>query len=405
MEYLQEISHNLAGRIDMRFERSSSDKINWEGRLIELSGARGVGKTTMFLQQLIKRYGNDPQTALYISLDDPWFYNNSLIDLAGDFSKYGGVHLFIDEVHKYPPKNPGMDWSAEIKIIYDRYPELKVAYTGSSIIKLYKGKGDLSRRRSRYSLNGLSFREYLEFNNILRYGEVNLKEIFEKHTEMAGEIKNKVKILKHFRNYLVNGYFPFFNEDPENYHKRILDILSVVLESDLPSSTGINFENILKLKRLLAVISTSTPFMPNLAEVRTNIGIADHRTLLKYLFYLEKAEVIMSLQKEGKGKVLLRKPDKIYLNNTNLMHALTAFGADKGNWGETFFLNQVKSRYEVTYHEKGDFSIEGKYIIETGGRHKGFSQLEGIKDGWVVSDDIEVGFGRKIPLWIFGFLY
>lgn len=405
MEYLQEISYNLAGRVDLQFERSISGKINWEGRLVEITGARGVGKTTMFLQQLNKRYGNDPQTALYVSLDDPWFYNHSLIDMAGDFIKYGGIHLFIDEVHKYPPKNPGMDWSAELKIIYDRYPELKVAYTGSSIIELYKGKGDLSRRRSRYSLNGMSFREYLEFNKILRSGEVDLEQIFAKHTEIAGEIQSKVKILKHFRDYLVNGYFPFFNEDPENYHKRILDILTVILETDLPTSTGINFENILKLKRLLAVISTSVPFIPNLTEVRANIGIADHRTLIKYLFYLEKAEVIMSLQKEGKGKVFLRKPDKIYLNNTNLMHALAAFRADKGSGRETFFLNQVKTRYEVTYPEKGDFSIDGKYIIETGGKSKGFRQIKDIADGWVVSDDIEVGFGRKIPLWIFGFLY
>lgn len=248
-------------------------------------------------------------------------------------------------------------------------------------------------------------REYLEFNKILRFGEVDLEDIFGKHTEIAGEIKSKVKILKHFRDYLVNGYFPFFNEDPENYHKRILDILTVILETDLPTSTGINFENILKLKRLLAVISTSGPYIPNLTEVRTNIGIADHRTLIKYLFYLEKSEVIMSLQKEGKGKVMLRKPDKIYLNNTNLIHALAAFRAEKESWRETFFLNQVKSLYKVTYPNKVDFSIDGKYIIEIGGKHKGFRQLEGITESWVASGDIEVGFGKKIPLWIFGFLY
>jgi predicted AAA+ superfamily ATPase len=405
MEHLQEISHHLVERVNPGFERSFAGKINWDRRLIEITGARGVGKTTMFLQQLKKRYGNDPQKGLYVSLDDPWFYNHSLTDLADDFVKYGGIHLFIDEVHRYPPKHPGMDWSAEVKVIYDRHPEIKIAYTGSSIIELYGGGGDLSRRRSRYSLNGMSFREYLEFNNILKYGEVDLEGIFQRHTEIAGEIKSKVKILKYFKDYLVNGFFPFFNEDPENYHKRILDILAVILESDLPSVTGLQFENILKLKRLLAVISTSAPFVPNLSEVRTNIGITDHRTLLKYLFYLEKAEVIMSLQKEGKGKVLLRKPDKIYLNNTNLIHALAAFRADKGNWRETFFLNQIKTRHSITYPEKGDFSIDGKYIIETGGKHKGFSQIEGMENGWVVSDDIEVGFGRKVPLWVFGFLY
>lgn len=405
MEELFQISNNLVKKVAIHFERSLVNIINWNARLIEIRGARGVGKTTLLLQQIKKQFGANPQTGLYISLDDPFFFKNSLIELAETFIKYGGVQLFIDEVHRYTPKYKESDWSKEIKIIYDRYPGLKIVYTGSSTLELYHGHGDLSRRRSTYVLNGLSFREYLEFNEILTFGELTLKEIVLNHTIIANDLIDKTKILKHFRDYIQIGYFPFYQEDPLNYYRRIIDILALILESDLPSVVDITFDNIFKLKRLLSVIATSSPHTPNLSKLRENISITDHRTLLKYLYYLDKAEVINLLQKEAVGNVLLRKPDKIYLNNTNLAYAISQALTDTGNLRETFFYNQLKNNHQVTYPPRGDFMIDRQYIFELGGRNKDFSQIEGIDNAYVVADEIELGVGKKIPLWMFGFLY
>ena len=405
MEELFQISNNLVKKVAIHFERSLVNIINWNARLIEIRGARGVGKTTLLLQQIKKQFGANPQTGLYISLDDPYFYENSLVELAETFIKYGGVQLFIDEVHRYTPKYKESDWSKEIKIIYDRYPGLKIVYTGSSTLELYHGHGDLSRRRSTYVLNGLSFREYLEFNEILTFGQLTLKEIVLNHTIIANDLIDKTKILKHFRDYIQIGYFPFYQEDPLNYYRRIIDILALILESDLPSVVDITFDNIFKLKRILSVIATSSPYTPNLSKLRENIYITDHRTLLKYLYYLDKAEVINLLQKEAVGNVLLRKPDKIYLNNTNLAYAISPALTDTGNLRETFFYNQLKNNHQVTYPPKGDFMIDGQYIFELGGRNKDFSQIQGIDNAYVVADEIELGVGKKIPLWMFGFLY
>lgn len=405
MEELFQISNNLVKKVAIHFERSLVNKINWNARLIEIRGARGVGKTTLLLQQIKKQFGANPQTGLYISLDDPFFYENSLVELAETFIKYGGVQLFIDEVHRYTPKYKGSDWSKEIKIIYDRYPGLKIVYTGSSTLELYHGHGDLSRRRSTYVLNGLSFREYLEFNEILTFGELTLKEIVLNHAIIANDLIDKTKILKHFRDYIQIGYFPFYQEDPLNYYRRIIDILALILESDLPSVVDITFDNIFKLKRLLSVIATSSPYTPNLSKLRENISITDHRTLLKYLYYLDKAEVINLLQKEAVGNVLLRKPDKIYVNNTNLAYAISPALTNTGNLRETFFYNQLKNNHQVTYPPRGDFMIDGQYIFELGGRNKNFSQIEEIDNAYVVADEIELGVGKKIPLWMFGFLY
>ncbi len=405
MEELFQISNNLVKKVAIHFERSLVNIINWNARLIEIRGARGVGKTTLLLQQIKKQFGANPQTGLYISLDDPFFFKNSLVELAETFIKYGGVQLFIDEVHRYTPKYKESDWSKEIKIIYDRYPGLKIVYTGSSTLELYHGHGDLSRRRSTYVLNGLSFREYLEFNEILTFGELTLKEIVLNHTIIANDLIDKTKILKHFRDYIQIGYFPFYQEDPLNYYRRIIDILALILESDLPSVVDITFDNIFKLKRLLSVIATSSPYTPNLSKLRENISITDHRTLLKYLYYLDKAEVINLLQKEAVGNVLLRKPDKIYLNNTNLAYAISPALTETGNLRETFFYNQLKNNHQVTYPPKGDFMIDGQYIFELGGRNKDFSQIQGIDNAYVIADEIELGVGKKIPLWMFGFLY
>lgn len=405
MEILFEISNRRVSTVSDKFIRSLAYQINWNSRLIEIRGSRGVGKTTLLLQQVKKKHAGSPQTGLYLSLDDAYFYEESLVDFADQYVKYGGTHLYLDEVHKYPSKKEGMDWSRELKIIYDRYPELHIVYTGSSILELYREEGDLSRRRSTYMMSGLSFREYLIYQNIMKVNVIPLSEILFNHTTYAQEISSQIKILKYFKAYIYHGYYPFYREDPDHYYPRIKDVVSLILESDIPTAVDIHYDTIFKLKRLLSAIATSSPYTPNLTKLRANLQITDQRTLLKYLEYLQKAELLNVLQKEAMGNRIFRKPDKLYLNNANLMYALSPNRVVVGNVRETFFLNQLSYQYEVTYPNTGDFYVDNQYIFEIGGKGKGKRQIKDLSSAFITADDIEIGISNKIPLWLFGFLY
>ena len=405
MQQLYEISNKLLNKVNLNFKRNLFTNIDWKQLLIEIRGARGVGKTTLMLQKAKELFDENNQAVIYISLDDAYFFNHSIVETAEYFQKYGGKYLFIDEVHKYPAKHKNYDWSAELKNIYDRYPELKVIYSGSSIIELYKGHGDLSRRKSYYKLNGLSFREYLEFNNILKFQVISLSEIVNKNSIISSDIANKIKILPHFKNYLSNGYYPFYNENPNQYNKRIKNIINVILEIDIPSITDINYDTIGKIKTMLAVLSTATPYTPNLTKLSENLQIADLRTMYKYFYFLEKAELITLLNSTAKANKKFQKPEKIYLNNTNLINALTPEATEIGTIRETFFLNQLKYLHKVNYPKKADFLINNKYTFELGGKNKTGMQIKDIKNSYIVQDDIEIGFANRIPLWLFGFLY
>ena len=405
MEILFEISNRRVSAVSEQFQRSLKKQINWHSRLVEIRGSRGVGKTTLLLQQVKKKHMARPQEGLYVSLDDAYFYEQSLVDFADQYVKYGGTHLYLDEVHKYPVKKKGMDWSRELKIIYDRYPELQIVFTGSSILELYRGEGDLSRRRSTYIMSGLSFREYLIYHNVIEIESIELSEILADHIHFAREISSKVKILKHFKDYLQYGYYPFYKEDPDHYYLRIKDVISLILEGDIPASVDIHFDSIFKLKRLLGAIATSSPYTPNLVQLRADLQISDQRTLIKYLEYLEKAELLNALQKDATGNRILRKPDRLYLNNSNLMYALSLNRVVKGNVRETFFLNQLRYKHQVTYPNSGDFRVNDQYIFEVGGKGKDSRQIKDVESGFIAADDIELGIGNKIPLWLFGFLY
>ena len=405
MQQLYEISNKLLNKVNLNFKRNLFTNIDWKQLLIEIRGARGVGKTTLMLQKAKELFDENNQAVIYISLDDAYFFNHSIVETAEYFQKYGGKYLFIDEVHKYPAKHKNYDWSAELKNIYDRYPELKVIYSGSSIIELYKGHGDLSRRKSYYKLNGLSFREYLEFNNILKYQVISLSEIVNKNSIISSDIANKIKILPHFKNYLSNGYYPFYNENPNQYNKRIKNIINVILEIDIPSITDINYDTIGKIKTMLAVLSTATPYTPNLTKLSENLQIADLRTMYKYFYFLEKAELITLLNSTAKANKKFQKPEKIYLNNTNLINALTPESTEIGTIRETFFLNQLKYLHKINYPKKADFLINNKHTFEVGGKNKTGKQIKDIKNSYIVQDDIEIGFANRIPLWLFGFLY
>lgn len=397
MERLKELSRQRVAQIEPQFKRYLYSEIDWSNRLIAIKGARGVGKTTLLLQYMHEHFQGG-ETALYVSLDDIYFSANTLIGLAGAFYKAGGTILFLDEVHKYP------NWSQEIKNIYDGNPLLKVVFTSSSILQINKGYADLSRRVVAYNLQGLSFREFLSITGVMEHSPVTLTEILKSHIAIENEVNKYIRPLMHFQNYLQYGYYPFFLENKDAYFQKLMTTINLTLENDLPSASVIEYSNINKLKKLLYVIANSVPFKPNISKLSENIHTT-RATIIQYLEHLKNAQVINLLNTDLMGTAYLAKPEKIYLHNTNIMYALAPETANAGNVRETFFFNQVGNLHELTFPKEGDFIVDKKFTFEVGGKNKTRKQIADIPDSYIVADDIEYGFGNKIPLWLFGFLY
>ncbi len=392
MEKLVEWSFRNITRVSIDFQRYLA--INWSSRLIILVGSRGVGKTTMMLQQLKKLPVNE---RLYASLDNLYFSNHTIIDLVEEFSQMGGKYLYLDEIQKY--KN----WSVEVKNIYDNFPDIKMVLSGSSTTEILKSEGDLSRRALYYKLNGLSFREFLNFSLNLDLPSYSLQEILGNHQQIAFEISQKIKPIKEFATYSRYGYYPFFKEDEETYHHRLRQIINTVIEVDIPAVYSIDYTAVQNIKKLLAVISELVPFKPNVKKLSEQIGIS-RETFTKYMKYLEKADILQLLYSNTKGVSLLNKPEKIYINNSNISYALTK-EVNSGNVREAFFINQLKNEHQVGFSGKGDFLVDEKYLFEIGGKDKKTKQIKGENNAWVVADNIEISVGNKIPLWLFGFVY
>ncbi|HNX84691.1 MAG TPA: AAA family ATPase [Bacteroidales bacterium] len=397
MEQLFERYYRLLDSVSVDFTRGYAEKINWNARMIGVRGARGIGKTTILLQHMKRNFKRDG-SALYVSLDNIWFSENRLIELADVFIKQGGRYLFLDEVHKYN------GWSQELKNIYDGYPDLKIVFTGSSLLEIRKSRADLSRRAVVYNLRGLSFREYLNLMVGLEMPVFSLDDILSGHVDHAQEVLKQVKPLKYFASYLKSGYYPFFLEVPELYFHRLDEIINLILENELPLLRNVELANVPKLKLLLKILAESAPFVPNIVKLSERSGLT-RNTVISYLGYFEEAHLGKNLYKNAKGITRLQKPDKIYLENTNLMHALSPQGVNSVNLRETFFVNQLSENHIVEYASEGDFIIDDKFIIETGGKSKGFYQIKGILNSYIASDGIEYGTGNRIPLWLFGFLY
>lgn len=376
--------------------RDKSQEIDWESRLIGILGARGTGKTTMVLQQLKSRFGLSDY-AMYWTMDDIYFTSNSLIETIEKFRNRGGKLVVLDEVHKYP------DWAKEIKNSYDFYKDIQIIFTGSSIIDMMKLDVDLSRRAVLYNLPGLSFREYLNFRRIAKFPKLKLENLIANHIELANEITAAIKPFEHFHDYLSIGYYPFFLENEATYHRRIEQIVRLVIETELQFIEGMDIHKTRKIHQLLGILARNVPFTPNISKLSEKIGI--HRnTLTAYIHYLEKARMINSLYSEGKSISMLQKPEKIYLENTNLSYALAGPIVDIGNLRETFFLSQLQDEHEVSLPKSGDFLIDGEYTFEVGGRNKSHSQINQLPNAFIASDDILIGTGNKVPLWLFGFV-
>lgn len=380
------------------FVRSFIDDVNWDARLIGIKGARGVGKTTLLLQYMKLHLNNELEKSLYVSLDSVAFINRNLVDLADQFVKKGGRYLFLDEVHKYA------NWAQELKNIYDDYPELKVVFTGSSLLEILNARADLSRRALIYTMQGLSFREYLSLETGKPFKRLSLEQLLEQHVAAAQLINMEIKPFQYFEKYLQQGYYPFYREQPENYAQRLEEIINMMLEIELPLLRGVDLGYIHKVKQLLAIISESVPFIPNVSNLSVKMGI-NRATLMNYLHYLAEIGLTINLYKDAKGNSKLQKPSKIYLENTNLMYVLSPSKANTGNVRETFFANQLGYKHQLSYHEKADFFVDETYTFEIGGKDKSSKQIMNLENGYIVSDTIEYGYQNKIPLWLFGFLY
>lgn len=383
---------------DLRFVRSLESKINWDARLVCIRGSRGTGKTTLMLQHIKKAFAGDLGKVVYVSLDNLYFADNSLIDFVDSFVKRGGEYLFLDEVHKYP------DWSRVIKNIYDDYPELHVAFTGSSLLEILNARSDLSRRALVYNLQGLSFREYLKLVADADFPILTLDEILSDNEKLSAEIVSKIKPFMYFDGYLKNGYYPYFLEGIDDYYSRLNETVNMVLEIELPLLRKIDVSYLVKIKKLLTAIGKSAPFIPNVSELSSHIQIS-RQTLLQYLQYLEESKLIYQVFKESRGLGTLEKPDKIFLENTNLMFLLGKTETALGNVRETFAFNQLSYNHEVLFSEQSDFFIDKKYTFEVGGKNKKRKQIKDVPDSYILADDIEFGTERRIPLWLLGFLY
>ncbi len=397
MNTLLEQSEYQLSNVSLDFKRFLFDKIKWNNRLIGIKGARGTGKTTLLLQWL-KQQNLPVSKAAYFSLDDLYFTNHSLKETVTQFHKQGGKFLVLDEVHKY--KN----WSTEIKNIYDIYADLKIIFTGSSIINISKQQADLSRRAIIYELPGLSFREFLLLKYKIQIPIFPFENILQNPLGIKKLLPNSFRPLEHFNEFLKTGYYPFMMEDVETVHQKINQLIRTIVESDMAELEDFDIRNAKKILQLIYVIAQQVPFKPNLVALAEKTNI--HRNSLNnYLHYLEQAKLISLLQPAGKSTATLQKPEKIYLNNTNLLFALAEKQVETGNLRETFFLSQLSVISKIQMPKQGVFLVDNAYTFEIGGKGKSGKQIEGLKNAWVVKDDLEFPVGNELPLWMFGFLY
>ncbi len=389
MDALLEYSSQLIAEANTDFTRYLYEQINWQNRLVGLIGPRGVGKTTLVLQH-IKNNLNIHQT-LYVTAEDFYFAKNRLTDLAANFVKLGGKNLFIDEIHKYP------DWSKELKLIYDYHKDLKVVFTGSSVLDIKKGSADLSRRAVVYNMQGLSFREYLALFHQIKVPKFTLDEIVNHQVDVP-QIPHPLPL---FTDYLKKGYYPFAIED--DFDLKLQQVVNQTLEMDIPVYADMNVSTGRKLKQLLAIVAESVPFKPNRSKIAAMLNIS-RNNIADYLLYMEEAGMVAQLRDETSGIRGLGKLDKVYLDNTNLVYNLVKENQNIGNIRETFFLNQTKINHTIVSSSLADFKID-TMDFEVGGKSKGLKQIANAEKGFIVKDNIERGFLNTIPLWHFGLMY
>ena len=381
---------NQLANTPVNFKRYMFENIDWESRMFGLVGPRGVGKTVLFLQYIKENWGK--KKMFYVSADNSYFSNHTLVDLADEFSKEAGEHLFIDEVHKYE------NWSRELKQIYDTHPDMKISFTGSSVLEINKGEADLSRRAPIYKMQGLSFREYLVMFHGLNVPVLELKDIIENKPFAIEDVSHPLPL---FKDYLQKGYYPFASD--KQFDVIMNQTINLTMEVDIPQYANMNVSTARKLKKLLGIIAMSVPFKPIMDKISKMIGVS-RNDIGDYFLYMENAGMISQVRDAIGGIMALGKVEKVYLDNTNIANVLGEQATDIGNIRETFFFNQMRVKNKVFVSKTSDFEIDG-ITFEIGGKGKSQKQVSSTPNSFVVKDDIEFGSGNIIPLWLFGLNY
>ncbi|MBO5298251.1 MAG: ATP-binding protein [Candidatus Homeothermus sp.] len=396
MMRIYEISNRLTKSLDAPLHRYLYEKIAWDDRLIMIKGARGVGKTTLMKQRCKE---NGPE-GLYASLDQLYFNEHTITELADYHYKHGGTHLYLDEVHLYPRYN----WEQELKNIYDSYPGFHIVFTGSSLLQLNSKIADLSRRVAVYELRGLSLREYLNFTGNYRFEPLSLTDILNHHIAIAGDIASQVRIIGEFEKYLRKGYYPFFLESSDiTYSQRVERLVLSVIDIDIPAVAEIEYETQLKLKKLLVVLAEQVPFVPNMAKLGRDIEVTRNQ-LVKFFTLLNDGAILRTLTDTSTQPKRAAKPGKILFDNPSVMQALGIINKT-GTVRESFVASMLSNVGNLYASDEGDFSLDKEKLFEVGGKNKGFSQIADKPDSYILADNIESGMGNKIPIWLTGFLY
>lgn len=402
METLVRTSQRLVSQTTATLKRYLYDQISWDARQIMIKGARGVGKTTMLLQRIKEQFGLSGK-ALYASCDNIWFTDNSILSLVYWHEAHGGTHLFLDEIHLYEG-----NWQRELKNIYDSYPNYNVVFTGSSIIHLDAALADLSRRCLPYRLYGLSFREWLKFMEIADIAKVRLEDILHDHTAIAWDVIGSLgdnKVLALFSQYLGKGYYPYFKVDKEagNYYGRVERSVDTTIMRDLPAAESLEYETLYKLRKLLYIMSTEVPFSLNVQSLSQKIQVS-RNSVVRMFDLLDRGAVLRSLHSGWRSPKSVAKPEKVLFDNTDIMAALSTLN-EVGTVRETFVSSMLAPAHQLNEPVKGDLLVDEKFLFEIGGKNKQYGQIADLPDSFVIVDDTETGFGNKIPMWLFGFLY
>ncbi|MBR4135015.1 MAG: ATP-binding protein [Bacteroidales bacterium] len=403
MDTLYRKSDRLLANTSTEIIREKMDEIHWNTQLVSIVGAKGVGKSTLIKQYLKQHYELGDRTVLYCSADTVDFSMRTLVGLAEEFVMRGGELLVIDEIHKY--HSGTTDWSREIKEIYELFPELRMIVSGSSLLSLKEGDADLSRRAVKYTMPGLSFREALRFYHGLTFPRWSLEDILAHPYDLWQTVTAKCKPVALFKEYLEKGYYPFLLEGEGEYYTKIEQVVNYIVETELPQICKVDVANVRKLQALIAMICSEVPFELNANRIAGALEIG-RDTVVEYLKYLGDAKVLNLLYSDKKKIGKLTKPDKIYMENTNLMYALAPTKVEVGTLRETFAICAFSESHSVEYGKtQGDFKVDAKYTFEIGGRNKTFSQIAGVKDSYIFADDWDMPDGAKLPLWMLGFLY
>ncbi len=383
----------------MSIIRESINEVNWDSRLLAIVGARGVGKSTLIRQYIKRNYADYDRAILYCAMDSVYFSNHSLLELVETFVMTGGKKLFLDEIHKY------LNWSKEIKEIYDLYPEIKIVISGSSLLQILNADADLSRRCVRYTLYGLSYREFLGFYKGIKVRKYSLDEILSNPAPLCSELTSICKPVQYFKEYLAYGYYPFYLEGAGDYYTKIEQVVNFIIEVELPLLRNVNVANVRKIKALVSIIASEVPYEIDSSKLAKSIGVA-RDTVIEYMNHLGDAQVFNLLYSDAKNIGKLTRPDKVFLENPNLLYALSSTEVQIGTARETFVIGQLKHNHIVEYSkQRGDFRIDGKYTFEVGGKNKSFDQIAGVPNSYILADDLETPLGRKLPIWTIGFLY